>query len=72
MRRLSTEPTITRSDAGSYTSQWHLLMAATTVVTVPVPVLFLSALRYFIEGPPDRPHRHQDQNRRAPLGVPHG
>ena len=29
-------------------------MAAATVVIVPVLFLFLFALRYFIEGPPDR------------------
>ena len=35
---------------GLYTSQWHLLMAASTVVIAPVLVLFLFAQRYFIEG----------------------
>ena len=35
---------------GLYTSQWHLLMAAATVVIVPVLVLFFFAQRYFIEG----------------------
>ena len=35
---------------GLYTSQWHLLMAAATVVIAPVLVLFLFAQRYFIEG----------------------
>ena len=33
-----------------YTSQWHLLMAAATVVIAPVLVLFFIAQRYFIEG----------------------
>ena len=33
-----------------YSSQWHLLMAASTVVIVPVIVLFFFAQRYFIEG----------------------
>ena len=45
-------------------------MAAATVVIVPVLVLFLFAQRYFIKGPPDRPHRHQGLDRRTPLGVP--
>ena len=35
---------------GLYTSQWHLLMAAATVVITPVLVLFFIAQRYFIEG----------------------
>ena len=35
---------------GLYTSQWHLLMAAATVVIAPVLVLFFFAQRYFIEG----------------------
>ena len=39
---------------GIYTSQWHLLMAAATVVIAPVLFLFLFlflfAQRYFIEG----------------------
>ena len=35
---------------GLYTSQWHLLMAASTVVIAPVLVLFLFAQRYFIKG----------------------
>ncbi|HWJ74142.1 MAG TPA: carbohydrate ABC transporter permease [Kaistia sp.] len=34
---------------GLYTSQWHLLMAAATVVVVPVLVLFFLAQRYFVE-----------------------
>jgi len=35
---------------GPYTSDWHLLMAAATIVIAPVLVLFLVAQRYFIEG----------------------
>ena len=35
---------------GLYTSQWHLLMAAATVILAPVLVLFFFAQRYFIEG----------------------
>jgi multiple sugar transport system permease protein len=35
---------------GLYNSQWHLLMAASAVVIVPVMVLFFFAQRYFIEG----------------------
>ena len=35
---------------GLYTSQWHLLMAAATVVLLPVVILFFVAQRYFIEG----------------------
>lgn len=34
---------------GLYTSQWHLLMAAATVVVAPVLVLFFLAQRYFVE-----------------------
>ena len=35
---------------GLYTSQWHLLMAASTVVLLPVLILFFVAQRYVIEG----------------------
>lgn len=35
---------------GLYSSQWHLLMAASTVVIAPVILLFFFAQRYFIEG----------------------
>lgn len=35
---------------GMYTAQWHLLMAASTVVLLPVITLFFIAQRYFIEG----------------------
>lgn len=35
---------------GMYTAQWHLLMAAATVVILPVIVLFFIGQRYFIEG----------------------
>lgn len=35
---------------GMYTSQWHLLMAASTVIILPVVMLFFIAQRYFIEG----------------------
>lgn len=35
---------------GLYTSQWHLLMAASTMIVAPVIVLFFFAQRYFIEG----------------------
>jgi len=35
---------------GLYNSQWHLLMAASAVVIVPVMVLFFFAQRHFIEG----------------------
>jgi len=35
---------------GLYSSQWHLLMAASTVVITPVVILFFFAQRYFIEG----------------------
>lgn len=35
---------------GLYTSQWHLLMAAATMILAPVLVLFFFAQRYFIEG----------------------
>ena len=35
---------------GLYSSQWHLLMAATVVVIAPVVVLFFIAQRYLIQG----------------------
>jgi multiple sugar transport system permease protein len=35
---------------GLYSSQWHLLMAAATVIILPVAVLFFFAQRYFVEG----------------------
>jgi len=35
---------------GMYTAQWHLLMAAATVVILPVIILFFLGQRYFIEG----------------------
>ena len=35
---------------GMYAAQWHLLMAASTVVLLPVVILFFVAQKYFIEG----------------------
>jgi multiple sugar transport system permease protein len=35
---------------GLYSSQWHLLMAAATVIVMPVAVLFFFVQRYFVEG----------------------
>ncbi len=35
---------------GLYSSQWHLLMEASTVIVLPVIILFFFAQRYFIEG----------------------
>jgi multiple sugar transport system permease protein len=35
---------------GLYSSQWHLLMAAGSVIILPVAVLFFFAQRYFVEG----------------------
>jgi multiple sugar transport system permease protein len=35
---------------GLYSSQWHLLMAAATVIVLPVTVLFFFTQRYFVEG----------------------
>ena len=35
---------------GMYTSMWHLLMAAATMIILPVLLLFFFAQRYFIEG----------------------
>jgi multiple sugar transport system permease protein len=35
---------------GLYSSQWHLLMAAATVIVLPVAALFFFAQRYFVEG----------------------
>ena len=39
-----------QSFLGQYVSQWHYLMAATTVVIVPMIIVFFIAQRYFIEG----------------------
>jgi multiple sugar transport system permease protein len=36
--------------AGEYYADWHLLMAAALVVTLPLVVLFLFLQRYFVEG----------------------
>jgi len=35
---------------GQYTSDWNLLMAAATVITIPMIIVFFLAQRYFIEG----------------------
>ena len=35
---------------GLYSSQWHLLMAAATLIVLPVTVVFFFAQRYFTEG----------------------
>jgi multiple sugar transport system permease protein len=35
---------------GVMRNQWHLLMAASTVMTLPVVVLFFILQRYFIKG----------------------
>jgi multiple sugar transport system permease protein len=35
---------------GQYTTDWHLLMAASTVVMLPLLVLFFAAQKYFIQG----------------------
>ncbi|MEN6520287.1 MAG: carbohydrate ABC transporter permease [Armatimonadota bacterium] len=35
---------------GQYTTDWHLLMAASTVVMFPLLVLFFAAQKYFIQG----------------------
>ena len=35
---------------GLYSSQWHLLMAAATLIVLPVIVIFFFAQRYFVEG----------------------
>ncbi|UJF35473.1 carbohydrate ABC transporter permease [Paenibacillus hexagrammi] len=35
---------------GSYTAQWNLMMAATSVIVIPSLLVFLIAQRYFIEG----------------------
>jgi multiple sugar transport system permease protein len=36
--------------AGEYYADWHLLMAAALLVTLPLVVLFLFLQRYFVEG----------------------
>ena len=33
-----------------YATQWHYLMAASTVMIVPIIVLFFLAQRYFVQG----------------------
>ena len=35
---------------GLYSSQWHLLMAASTLIVLPVLVIFFFAQRFFVEG----------------------
>ncbi|WP_341277815.1 carbohydrate ABC transporter permease [Paenibacillus sp. FSL H8-0537] len=35
---------------GSYSAQWHLMMAATSVIVIPSLIVFLVAQRHFIEG----------------------
>lgn len=35
---------------GQHTSQWNLLMAVATIITVPMIVVYFAAQRYFIEG----------------------
>lgn len=39
-----------RTFIGMYASQWHLMMAAATVVLIPVIILFLIGQKYFVEG----------------------
>ena len=39
-----------REFTGLYSSQWHLLMAAATLIVLPVIVIFFFAQRYFVEG----------------------
>ncbi len=35
---------------GMYATQWHYLMAASTIMVVPIIVLFFLAQRYFVQG----------------------
>ena len=35
---------------GMYATQWHYLMAASTVMVMPIIVLFFLAQRYFVQG----------------------
>jgi ABC-type glycerol-3-phosphate transport system permease component len=35
---------------GQFTTDWHLLMAASTVVMLPLLILFFAAQKYFIQG----------------------
>ena len=35
---------------GQYTAQWHLLMAASTLVALPTVTIYLIGQRYFVEG----------------------
>ena len=35
---------------GQHTSQWNLLMAVATVITIPMIIVYFAAQRYFIEG----------------------
>jgi len=39
-----------RTFIGMYASQWHLMMAAATVVVVPIVIVFMFGQRYFVEG----------------------
>jgi multiple sugar transport system permease protein len=35
---------------GMYNAQWHLMMAASTVVLTPAIIVFLIGQKYFVEG----------------------
>jgi multiple sugar transport system permease protein len=35
---------------GLFTTEWHLLMAASTIMILPVVALFLLLQRYFVQG----------------------
>ncbi|GJM73308.1 hypothetical protein HMSSN036_55240 [Paenibacillus macerans] len=35
---------------GTYSAQWHLMMAATAIIVLPSLAVFLVGQRYFVEG----------------------
>ena len=39
-----------RNDSGEHTAEWSQLMAVSTLMLLPLLVLFFFAQRYFIEG----------------------
>jgi len=49
-REKMTVPLVLRIFQSSYTTQWHLLMAAACIALMPVITLYIAAQRYIISG----------------------
>lgn len=47
---LRTLPLALQSFQGQYATQWHLLMAASLLMLLPIVIIFLIGQRYFVEG----------------------